>query len=207
MKLTSKEEETVNTYNKNAAEWAAKHFTKGFWKDELNKFYSLLPFGKILEIGSGGGRDAKELIEFGYDYVGTDVSEGLLKEARKVCHGSVFLKKSIYEFDFPRNYFDGFWTSATLLHIPKDRIDEALKKIHFVVKPEGVGFISIKKGIGEKIEEDEPEMEDKKPRSFAYYQEEEFKKVLERNNFEMMEFKEKYMSEKTIWLIYFVKVK
>ncbi len=200
MNLAREELDTVNTYNKNSSEWASKHSTKGFWSEEMNKFHDLLPSGKILEIGAGGGRDARELIGIGYDYTGVDVSEGLLKEAKKNCPEGKFLQQSIYELDFLPDYFDGFWTSATLLHIPKNRIDEALSKINEVVKSKGVGFISIKKGKGERIEDDEG------PRLFSYYQEKEFKNILNRNNFEIIEFKEKEMSEKTIWLIYFVRV-
>ena len=207
MKLTPKEIDTIKTYNQNASEWTVKHSTKDFWGKEMRRFHDLLPSGNILEIGCGGGRDAKELIQLGYDYIGIDVSEELLKEAKKACPNATFLHQSIYELDFPENYFDGFWTSATLLHIPKNRIDEALVKIKNIVKSNGIGFISIKKGKGEKVEEDEPEMEDKKPRLFSYYQEKEFNEILERNNFEIIGFKERPMSEKTIWLVYFVKAR
>lgn len=207
MKLSPEEEATVKTYNRSASEWVSKHSSERFWGEEMARFHELLPSGKILEIGSGGGRDAKELIALGYDYVGIDVSEGLLEEARKVNPDALFLQKSLYELDFPENSFDGFWTSATLLHIPKSRINEALTNIHGVVKADGIGFISVKKGEGERVEEDEPEMEDKRPRRFSYYSDEEFKEVLKRNNFEVIESKVRLMSERTTWLIYFVRVK
>lgn len=128
----------------------------------------LLPTGKVLEIGSGGGRDAKELIAKGYKYTGTDVSKGLLEEARKANPSTVFLRQSVYDLDFPDNTFDGFWASAVLLHIPKDRIDEALSRLRAVVRNDGIGFISIKQGEGQKIEEYEPDMEEKRTRLLAY---------------------------------------
>lgn len=46
-----------------------------------------MPAGKILEVGSGGGRDAKDLIEMGYEYIGIDISKGLLEEAKKYLEG------------------------------------------------------------------------------------------------------------------------
>ena len=72
MKLTKAEIQTIKTYDSKSSDWVLKHETPNFWGSQMDKFYKLLPKGKILEIGSGGGRDAKELIGKGYDYVGTD---------------------------------------------------------------------------------------------------------------------------------------
>ena len=169
-------------------------------------FKKLLPEGKILEIGAGGGRDAQELIRLGYDYVGIDVAEKLLAEAQKINPTATFLHQSIYELDFPKHAFDGFWTAATLLHIPKSRIKSALRKIHAVIKPRGIGFISIKQGKGERIEQDEPQIPGDHRRLFAYYSQNEFKKILEDNSYQVIETHTKPISERTTWLIYFVKV-
>lgn len=206
MKLSKLEQTTVNTYNSSASDWAGKHSSSGFWAEEMKRFHNLLPQGKLLEVGSGGGRDAYELISlYHYEYVGIDVSSELLKEAQKVNPQATLLLKSLYELDFPEKSFDGFWTSATLLHIPKERIDEALGNIRRVVREGGIGFISIKKGLGEKVEQDEPAMEDKRERLFAYYQKGEFADVLGRNGFEIIEFSEKPVSERTTWLVFLVR--
>lgn len=119
MKLTPEEELTIKTYDVHAEAWVSEHSSSGFWAEEMKIFRELLPEGRIIEIGSGGGRDAKELIEMGYNYVGIDASEGLLKQARKVNPNATLEHKSVYDLDYPENYFNGFWTSATLLHIPK----------------------------------------------------------------------------------------
>ena len=60
------------------------------------------------------------MIAFGYDYTGTDISTGLLNEARKKVPGQSFYEMSVYDLDFPEGTFDGFWASAILLHIPKN---------------------------------------------------------------------------------------
>lgn len=197
--LTPQEEKTIKFYNTKASDWVAAHSTARFWGEQLDRFHNLLPSGKVLEIGTGGGRDAKELIALGYDYVGTDISDGLLDEARKYNPNTQFLKQSVYELSFPKDTFDGFWASAVLLHIPKDRINEALGKIHNVVKPNGLGFISLKQG--------EDESPDDSGRFFAYYAEREFSKILSENKFEVIEYKTVPMSEKTVWLAYLVRVK
>jgi len=197
-KLTPEEAQTIQYYNKEASEWVSSHSSGRFWGEEIDRFHELLPSGKLLEIGSGGGRDARELISLGYEYTGTDISEGLLKEARKYNPEATFLEQSVYDLDFPESSFDGFWASAVLLHIPKVRIAEALESIHRIVKSNGLGFIAVKQGEGEKVEDE--------GRFFAYYSDDEFKKKL-RENFEVVERKIRPMSEKTIWLVYIVRVK
>src|SRR3989344_5712292 len=127
MKLTQDEQLTITEYNKDAKSWADAHSTQGFWKDEMTNFHKLLPSGKVLELGCGGGRDAKELIELGYDYFGTDASENFVIEARKRVSSGRFEIKSVREINYPEDTFDGFWASAVLLHIPKTMISDALR--------------------------------------------------------------------------------
>lgn len=206
MPLTPNEKLTVETYDKIAKDWAFKHSSAGWWKKEVEKLKSFLPEGKILEIGSGGGRDAKELIQAGFDYTGTDVSSGLLREAKEQNPGVEFLNLSVYELEFPQNHFDGFWASAVLLHIPKARIDEAMKSLNRVVRSGGVGFITIKQGEGEKIEIEEAQTPGVRERLFSYYSEDEFKGVLSKNNFSVLESYIKPSGGKTTWLVFFVQV-
>jgi len=197
--LTSEEQQTLDTYNEYGKQWAASHLDFDFWVEELKRFKKYLPNGRILEVGAGGGRDAKELIKAGYGYTGTDISKGILEAAKKYNPGARFFQQSVYNLDFPENYFDGFWACAVLLHIPKSRIDEALRSLHRVMKPQGVGFISVKKGTGEGIT-NEPPPDGK--RFFAYYSLKEFGKILLKNGFEILYSKERKKTAKTTWLIY-----
>lgn len=195
-------QKTVNYYNQHADDWAKEKrgYEKGsYWHAEMARFKELLPSGKILEIGSGTGKDAEELILLGYNYLGTDASLGMLKLAKTRLPKANFRQISVLNLDFPKNSFDGFWTAATLLHIPKNQINNALKEIHRVVKNEGIGFISMKKGSAEG---EDPLT----GRWFSYYSQEELKKILKDNDFEIKEFKGR-QGKKNYWLIFFVKVK
>ncbi|TSC89420.1 MAG: type 11 methyltransferase [Microgenomates group bacterium Gr01-1014_5] len=207
MNLSRDERLTIASYDNMAEAWAREHATPGWWSEEIAKFKGYLPTGKIIEVGSGGGRDAKELVEAGYGYVGTDVSSGLLVEAKKLNPGVAFLNQSVYELDFPDNSFDGFWASAVLLHIPKNRIDEALQSLGRVVRDKGVGFISVKQGEGERMEFEEAHAPSVHQRLFSYYSEDEFKDVLLRNNFTTLEFYLKPSGGKTTWLVFFVQAR
>ena len=202
VKLTNAEQQTVDSYNRYGKRWSADHLDFSFWEKELKRLKKYLPDGKILEIGSGGGRDAKELIKAGYDYLGTDISKGLLNSARENNPGVKFILKSVYDLDFPDNTFDGFWACAVLLHIPKTRIDEALKQLYKVTKSTGVGFISVKKGEGERFTVEPPP--DGK-RFFAFYSLKEFERKLRNNAFEILYSEERKKIAQTTWLVYFVR--
>ncbi len=199
--MENKNLRTVNYYDAHAEEWVEKHNgyeERTYWPDEMRRFRELLPEGKILEIGSGSGKDASNLIRLGYDYTGIDASGGLLKIAEKRNPGGTFRKMSVQSLDFEKNTFNGFWTVATLLHIPKEEIDLSLRNIAEAVKLDGIGFISLKAGAGER--------EDKETgRWFSYYSGEEFAKILRRNDFKLIESGTR-KGEKGYWLLFFVKV-
>jgi SAM-dependent methyltransferase len=202
---TKREKQTWQYYERYATEYTARRTEDFyFWKPEIEKFHNLLPSGKILEIGSGGGHEAKQLIKIGYDYTGIDVSINLLRIAKNENPTGTFLNRSVYEIDLPSKSFDGFWTAATLLHIPKTRIYEALSNIHFLLKPGAIGFISLGKGNTEEIEESTG-------RYIAFYQLNEFRKILAESHFKVLE--NNIIDENTRldnaenvkWITYFVK--
>lgn len=203
MVKTQKEEKTINYYNQKAKQWASEHGgheEKSYWEKQINRFNELLPRGKIIEIGSGAGKDAMALINMGYNYTGTDASKGLIKVAQTRNPGAVFANKAVEDLNFPVDSFDGFWTAATLLHIPKNQIDNALQKIKGVCKRGALGFISLKEGQEEKEDHNTG-------RWFAYYSEEEFRMVLNRNGFEVVDFekREELRPRQPNWLVFFVK--
>lgn len=201
MNLSVKEVETLQYYDQYAEQYASKH-NDFKWNNELALLKTYISSGRLLEVGSGGGRDAKYLIRAGYDYIGIDGSKGLIKAARKNNPDVRFLNKNIYNLDFKEHSFDCFWAVAVLLHIPKSRIAEALGNIHRVIRPDGIGVIVIKQGKGEHVEESP----DGNRRHFTYYSNNQFKKILEENNFKVISNKTRKKNEKTTWIKYIAKV-
>jgi len=175
--------QTIAYYDNNARLWTSSHGgyeKESWWKDQMKIFHNYLPKGRVLEIGAGAGKDAESLINLGYDYVGTDASKELLKIAKERNPNAVFLNKSVQELDLTLGEFDGFWASAVLLHIPKDEMVDALKCISLVLKDGGIGFITMKEGRGEEVDE-------KTGRHYSYFQKEEFEDLLNLANFEVLE--------------------
>lgn len=201
-KLTPPEAVTKESYDSVSQKWHDTHSTSRFWRENFDKFFDLLPEGRLLEVGCGAGRDAQELIAQGYDYVGTDISMAQVEQARKNNPGATFEQASLYDLDFPEP-FDGFWAAAVLIHVPKDRIDEALEAIKKNMKTRAIGFLAMKEGEGERMEVKDY-LEDT-PYFFAYWQRDEFREVLARHG--MTSLHEDYipMSERTKWLTYIVR--
>jgi ubiquinone/menaquinone biosynthesis C-methylase UbiE len=197
MALTEKEKATIGFYDREAKSWDAQHPVRLYW-GEMETFFKNLPNNsRVLEIGCGTARDAQDYLLRNYRYVGTDISESFINEGSKLNPGKDFVLQSAYEMSFASDCFAGFWVAATLLHIPKDRINEVLNSICRVVQNEGVGFISLKQGVGEK--------EDEEGRWFSYYSQNEFTEILMNNNFSVVE-PSVQTSGKTTWLKYIVRV-
>ncbi|MEK7200682.1 MAG: methyltransferase domain-containing protein [Patescibacteria group bacterium] len=199
-------EKTIDTYNKIAPKYSKGHFAH-FWIDEFEIYKNLIDGNKVLDIGCGAGRDASVFINNNFDYTGIDASEGMLKVASERVPKGIFKQMDFYSLDFLDGTFDGFWATASFLHIPKEDVGKVINETKRVVKSGGVGFISIK----EKTDKDEGLIEEDKyggiARYFAFYNQEEFKKILEDNGLEVIRVTSRIEDDeiKTKWLCYFVK--
>ncbi|HEY86073.1 MAG TPA: methyltransferase domain-containing protein, partial [Chloroflexi bacterium] len=81
MTTTDITQKTIQSYNKQASAYAERWFDFSL-NEELDKFTAYLkPGGLILDVGSGAGRDMRDLRRRGYSVIGLDRSAGMLKEA------------------------------------------------------------------------------------------------------------------------------
>ncbi|MEI6238222.1 MAG: methyltransferase domain-containing protein [bacterium] len=181
------DKKTIDSYNKIAEEYHKRN-AKTIWSKEYKTFRELL-VGKsnILEIGCGTGRDAEELVKMDFNYTGIDASSGMLNLAKKRVPKGKFIINDFFKLDFPAESFDGFWAAASFLHVPKAEIDKVLIEAKRILRQNGIGFISMK----EKTDKDEGVISETKAggiqRYFAFYKQEEFSQILERNGFQIIE--------------------
>lgn len=201
-KLTQKEIQTIKYYDLHAEEWIVNHKQIGDYgklAPEFKLLFKLLPNGKVLEIGTGTGEDAKNLIhQYGIDnYIGVEPARGLRKIAQENNPDAHFVDTTIYDLNFPKNSFDGFWLCQMLIHIPKDRLTEAFNSLKKVVKKNGVGMISILEG--------NDDMQESRPgRYYSLWSFDEFSKILRDNNFEILHSR-KLETGASPWLIFIIK--
>lgn len=175
-KITNKE-----FYDRNATDWVDKRTNMDYCLDAFDEFKKLLPSGKMLDLGCGFGRDSSLFVPAGYDYTGIDLSDGMLVEANKKFPQTKFIKMDLCNLNFENNTFDGIWSFAAYLHIPKDEINQALSEANRVLKKDGIGFISIKKGSFESYLG-----EGEKRRYWAFYGKNQFAELLKNNGFEII---------------------
>ena len=146
---------TIKSYNKQA-EWHSSKFDGYDWSKYLLKFTNLLKGKKILDFGCGNGRDLKLFYKNKFDAIGIDYSDELIKIARKKLKNVKILKRNfLKKLDFKDEEFDGVWACASILHIPKKSLNKVLLEIRRILKKQGILFISVKKGKGEKIVKDD----------------------------------------------------
>jgi len=99
--------QAVQTYNKIAKIYSDYTYNK-IQQYQLTKFISMLPGKRVLDAGAGSGRDVEYFLNEGYDAIGIDISEGMLKEAKKrVPKKSVFKKMDFRKLKFKKESFDG----------------------------------------------------------------------------------------------------
>lgn len=185
MKLTVEEEITQKAYNKHGARWARDHRDPDFWRNEFEKFKAHTTGKKILDVGCGGGTAAVLFAAEGFEYFGIDISETMVKEARKNLGlaNVKFAVMSVYDLDFPPKAFDGFWAASSLHHIPKGRMRSVLTKLHAILKEGGTGFVAVKEGHGEEL----VEWYNSDKRFFTYYLEDEIRQLFEGCRFRVLE--------------------
>ena len=199
--------ETIATYDSVAQEYKKRYETYGdqnHMQSFLDKFISFLKKGAVvLDIGSGAGFDSKYLVDKGLKVTGIDLSDEMLKVAREIVPEAVFMKMDMGSLDFPQESFDGVWASASLVHVPRRDIKKVILEIKRVLKPQGIVYLSLKQGMGEKfvVNKGKGNLEGAR-RFFSYYQKEEVVKLIEGNGYKLIGYGVNKNRE-NIWMNFF----
>ncbi len=108
---------------------------------------------RILEIGSGGGRDAKALESVGLDVRRTDVSVGFVELMRADGYAADVLDPLTDDLDDPERPgtpYDGIWANASLLHVERGDLRVVLRRLADATAAGGLLRFSVKEGDGER---------------------------------------------------------
>ena len=145
---------TIKSYDLTANEYAEK--VKDLHPVEEGRYFvSQLKWNKrVLDLGCGSGRDAKVFSEAGCDVIGIDLSMELLNIASKNSPKSIFELGNMVNLQFGDFSFDGIWSCASLLHLPKTSLPICLSECNRVLKTGGIIYAGVKEGIGEEIKPD-----------------------------------------------------
>ena len=175
---------TIKTYEKLAGDYYETHFDINEIKNIADFFIQNLKGQKILDVGSGPGRDAKYFSEHGLEVTGIDLSSNFVKMASQNAPRAKFIQMDMRHLDFPENTFDGIWACASFLHVPKEDAKNTLLGFREILKPSGLIYLSVKRGNGEKFIE---RVEYKgRVKFFVFYTQDEFKNLIESCNFKIL---------------------
>lgn len=137
---------TVDTYDSKAKELAEKFKGIGARTDDILRAIELSKSSgntHVVEIGWDDGRDASEIVPRVASYIGVDPSAGLLELARRRLPKANFVQADALSFDYPAGV-DVIFAFASLLHINKSDLQEALQKAWQSLRTGGIYYISLK---------------------------------------------------------------
>jgi SAM-dependent methyltransferase len=152
----STDRDTVRSYDADAARYAAEAAAMPQWvATEIDAFVTELGgSGRVLEIGSGGGRDAFELEKRGTSVRRTDVAKGFVELLRKSGFDADLLDPLTDDLADPRRpgmRYDGIWACACLIHVAREDFGTVLRRLAEATRPGGRLHVSVRDGDGEDV--------------------------------------------------------
>jgi SAM-dependent methyltransferase len=122
---------------------------------EIDAFVALLGgSGRVLEIGSGGGRDAVALEQRGVSVRRTDVAKGFVELLRKNGFEADLLDPLTDDLTDPRHPgtpYDGIWACASLIHVARQDFGTVLRRLAEVARSGAPLHVSVREGDGEDV--------------------------------------------------------
>jgi SAM-dependent methyltransferase len=161
----------------------------------IEAFVSNLPGKKVLNLGSGSGRDALILQNEGLEVVCLDASHKMVEITRQFGFESHQAKFT--EMSFPAQGFDGVWAYTSLIHVPPDEAAEAIWQLRTFLMPGGIFLIGVI--LGERAEMVVRRSMPGAERYFKHYQRDEITKMVSSLGFKL-QYEERYQPHRTIYL-------
>jgi len=170
-------EKTIKYYNKIANDY----FRSGaavVLKDKIDQFISLLPGKKVLDVACGPGHDTDYLTRKGFNCLGIDSSEKMIRIAKQNFKGK-FKIMDFFNLSFKANSFDGLWCSSVFVHVAKKDLPLLLESFKKILKNNGIlGVITAKK---QKIKKEKDDT-----RKYVTYKRKEFENYLMKSGYKIL---------------------
>lgn len=199
---------TVEAYDAAAAAYSENVATMSAQvRAGIERFVAQLATGaRVLEIGSGSGRDALVLEELGVEVRRTDVTRAFVEQLRADGHEADLLDPLTDDLDDPARPgmpYDGVWANASLLHVARADLPVVLRRLAEATVPGGLLRAAVKEGDGEgwSIHGSVPA-----PRHFTFWRTEGLREAAQGAGWSVVEV-ERYDSEWTgeAWLVLWAK--
>lgn len=144
-------DETVRAYDLDAVAYAgASPAMPDSVRADLEDLVARLGAGaRVLEVGSGGGRDALVMEELGLRVRRTDITPGFVALLREQGHAADLLDPLLDDLSSPDGPYDAVWANASLLHVARTDLPTVLARLATVTREGGVLRMSVKEGDGD----------------------------------------------------------
>jgi SAM-dependent methyltransferase len=145
---------TVRAYDASAAEYGVDSAEVPVpVQAAVDRYAALLrPGARVLEIGSGSGRDARALEDTGLSVRRTDITPGFVRRLRDSGYDADVVDPLVDDLSDPAapgTPYAGVWADASLLHADREELPLILSRLADVTEPGGVLFVGLKEGDGE----------------------------------------------------------
>lgn len=124
--------------------------------DARERFLAAVPAradgpARILDAGSGSGRDALAFRVLGYDVKAFDAAPAMV--AATQAHSAVETRLMRFEDFTWEHSFEGVWACASLLHVADADLPGVVDRLAGHLVPDGALYLSFKRGTGERVKD------------------------------------------------------
>jgi SAM-dependent methyltransferase len=181
---------TQSSYDQVAQEYAEKFKDemddKPFDRDCLDRLAREVgDLGPICDMGCGPGQIARYLHRKGAATVGVDLSPRMVEEAQRLNPEVHFHQGDMLALPDADNSWGGIAAFYCIIHIPREKIVDALREMKRVLKPGGILLITFH--IGDEIKHLDEWWEKPVHLDFAFYYPEEMESWLREAGYELEE--------------------
>lgn len=118
--------------------------------DIYEKFEAYLQRGAtVLDAGCGSGRDVVYFLSQGYKVEAFDATAQMVELARSYSKSTIEQKR--FTDVTSVNAYDGIWSCASLLHVPKAELALVCQRFERALKAKGVWYLSFRYGESERL--------------------------------------------------------
>jgi len=145
----------------------------------IDRFVSVVPAGaRVLEIGSGSGRDARALEDAGLSVRRTDITPSFVAMLRADGYDADVVDPLVHDLADPSRPapYDAVWAAASLVHVRREDLPEVVRRLAAVTAGDGVFHLAVKEGDGARFS---THGSVGAPRHFTFWREQQLRDVLD----------------------------
>lgn len=139
---------SIDYYDRNSAVFFAGSVHADMSADRARFLSHIQPGSAILDAGCGSGRDTLAFKNDGYAVTAFDGSAAMARLATE--HTGLPVQHLQFDQIVCREAFDGIWTCASLLHVPRNILPDVMLRLARALKSPGAWYMSFKHGDTER---------------------------------------------------------